>query len=303
MKVPRTEDGTAGSSRAGVCVRRKKRGWPMLRRHMISGIVLMLALIWANTASAGWVIEQIAKGGGEGGRQQVLVQANRMKSVMLGPDGRPAATFILDLDAQTITHVDYQQRQVMTAAVQEYVQAIRGAQEAGMAQAMREMQERLKSMPPEQRQMAEQMMRSQMGQAGGTGQECREPRTEVRRTGQQATIAGYPAVRYDVLADGKLEAEVWAAPAITAWRELDPRKLERFTAEMAKLAGCGPGRPGLLGADASWKLSSEGYPVRTVDPGGVTIEVVKAESRTIPAAEFQPPAGFARKTLRDMMGR
>ncbi len=60
---------------------------------------------------------------------------------------------------------------------------------------------------------------------------------EVRRTGQQATIAGYPAVRHDVLADGRLESEVWIARGITAWRELDPRRFERFTAEMAKLAG------------------------------------------------------------------
>jgi hypothetical protein len=37
--------------------------------------------------------------------------------------------------------------------------------------------------------------------------------------------------------------------------------------------------------------------------GGGTVEVVKAESRTVPAAEFQPPAGFARKTFREMMGQ
>jgi hypothetical protein len=266
--------------------------------NWIVGVCLLVGCLgWSESALAGWVVEQFMKGGAEGGRQQVLIQANRMKTIMLGPDGRPAAAFILDLDAQTITHVDYRQRQVMTATVQEYVQAIQGAQQV----AMREMQERLKSMPPQERQMAEQMMRSQTGQPGGTGQDCREPQTEVRRTGQQATIAGYPAVRYDVLADGKLEAEVWAAPAITAWRELDPPKLERFTAEIAKLVGCGPGRPGLLGADASWKLASEGYPVRTIHPGAVTIEVVKAESRTIPAPEFQPPPGFARRTLQQMI--
>jgi hypothetical protein len=33
------------------------------------------------------------------------------------------------------------------------------------------------------------------------------------------------------------------------------------------------------------------------------MEVVKAESRSIPAAEFQPPAGFARKTFQEMMGQ
>jgi hypothetical protein len=140
---------------------------------------------------------------------------------------------------------------------------------------------------------------------GQATQACREPRIEIKKTGQQATIAGYPAVRYDVFADGKLDSELWIAKGITAWRELDQQKLERFGAEMAKLAGCGPGGQGHPGADPSWKLAGEGYPVRTVDKSGSggTVEVVKAESRAVPAAEFQPPAGFARKTLQEMMRR
>ncbi len=272
----------------------------MIPRQMISGMILGAVLVWANTASAGWVIEQAEKGGGEGGRQQVLVQANRMKTVMLDPGGKAAMAFILDLDAQTITQVDYQERRFTTATVQEYVQAIRGA----MTAAMRQMEEALKRMPPDQRQMMEAMMRSQMGQTGPMGQDCREPRIEVRRTGQQATIAGYPAVRYDVLADGKPDSEIWVAPGITAWREVDPRKLEQVAAELGKLTGCGPGqaRRGLPGADPAWKLASEGYPARTVHGGG-TIEVIRAESRAVPPGEFQPPAGFARKTLHEMMGR
>jgi len=76
---------------------------------------------------------------------------------------------------------------------------------------------------------------------------------------------------------------VWIAQGITAWREMDPQKLQRFAAEMAKMAGCGAGRAGAFGADPSWKLA-------------------KAESRAIPAAEFQPLAGFARQTLQEMMG-
>ena len=99
---------------------------------------------------------------------------------------------------------------------------------------------------------------------------------------------------------------MWIAPGITAWRELDAQKLARFAADMAKLAGCGAGARGggLLGADASWQLTGEGYPVRSVHAGsGTTVEVVKAESRAVPASEFQPPPGFARKTLREMTGQ
>lgn len=281
----------------------------MFPYRVVASSILMSVLAWTGQASAGWVIDQVVKGVGEGGRQQVVLQSNRMKTLMLGEDGKPTGAFILDLDAQTITQVNYEERNYVAATVQEYAQMMQGAQQMAsehMAEAMRGMQEAMKDMPPEQRKMMEQMMRSEMPQAKPSPEECREPRIEIKKTGQQATIAGYSAVRYDVLADGKLESELWLATGITAWREMDPQKLERFGADMAKLAPrCGPAqkRYGLLREDPAWKLVSEGYPVRIVDRGGSggTIEVLKAETRTVPASEFQPPAGFAKKTFREMM--
>ncbi len=281
----------------------------MIRHGILACGVLAGVVVGAGPAWAGWVIDQVMRGGGEGGRMQVLVQANRMKTLMLGPDGRPAMAFIVDLNTETIIQVDFQQRRYTASTIQEYGQVMRGAQQAAAgdrARAMEQMREALKDMPPEQRQAMEQMMRSQMAQAGQGPQECRERRIEVRRTGQQATIAGFSAVRYDVFADGRPESEVWVAPGLTAWRELDPQRLARFAAEIAKIAGCGASAPagGPLGGDAVWQLAGEGYPVRSVHAGsGTTVEVVKAESRAVPAAEFQPPAGFARKTLQETLGR
>ncbi len=282
----------------------------MYRVHVTAWSVVAALFALAQQARAGWVIDQTVKGGGEGAQQQVLIQADRMKTLVFGEDGKPAVAFMLDLDAQTITQVDYERRHYVTSTVQEFVQVMRGAMELGaeqMAQAMKQMQDALKDMPPEQRKMMEEMMHSRMPQVEPGAETCREPRTELKKTGQQATIAGYSAVRYDVLADGTLETELWIAKGITAWRELDPKKLERLSAEMAKLAGCGPGkgRRGLPAHDPAWKLAHEGYPVRVVTGGGgeVTVEVVKAESRAISAAEFQPPAGFARKSPREMIGQ
>ena len=229
----------------------------------------------------------------ESSRQQVILQGNRMKTTMFD-GGKPIGSSIVDLNSQTITQIDYPERHYVTVAVQEFAQT--------MQMATTRMAEAMKDLPPEQRKMMEAMLRSQTSQAASS--ECRAPQIEVRKTAQQATIAGYPAVRFDVLADGKSAPEVWIAKGITAWRELDAQKLDRFAAEMTRLAGCpGQGRQGLPGTDPSWKLASEGYPVRAVDRGGRggTIEVVKAESRTLPESEFQPPPGFARKTLQEMM--
>jgi hypothetical protein len=128
----------------------------------------------------------------------------------------------------------------------------------------------------------------------------------MRRTNQQATIAGYAAVRYDVLTDGKPGWEYWIAKGITAWQELNPQKLEQFVAVWKALAGpCGLGLNGRspLVAEPWLQLLREGYPVRIVAVGSdYKNEVIKAENRAIPATEFQAPAGFTRKTFQETLG-
>ncbi len=282
----------------------------MFRYRVVTWSILVSVLVWTGQASAGWVIDQVVKGGGEGAKQQVMLQANQMKTHMLGTDGQPVHAFILDLNAETIMLVDYDKRQYFTATIQEFgqmMQAVQQAMAGHMAKVMQEMQERMKDLPPEQRKMVESMMRSQMSQTEPEPQNCPEPRIEVRKTGQQATIAGYPAIRYDVIIDGKLDSELWLAKGIAAWQELDSSKLERFAAEMAKLGprcGSAQGRLGFRTDDPTWKLAGEGYPVRTVNRGSdITIEVVKAQTRSVPAAELQPPVGFAKKTFRETMGQ
>lgn len=279
------------------------------------GLFLLSIPLGAGPASAGWVIDEVMKGvGGEGAqpaRQQTMLQSNRMKRLTLGADGNPTHALILNLDSETITTVDYAAKRYITTTVQEFVQtttaAMKMAQgaQAQMAQAMPQMQEAMKNLPPEQRKAMEEMMRSRMPQSGTEPEECRESKVEVHRTGKQEVIAGYRAAQYEILADSKPESEVWIAKELTpAWRELDSQKLQRVAAEMAKVARCAPGgaQAGPR-ADQAMKLAAEGYPVRTVTRGGrpVTVEVVKATTRSLPAGEFEPPADFASKSLKEMM--
>jgi len=272
----------------------------MIRYQTIWSIVFGIA--WTSQASAGWVIDQVATGQGHERKQQLAMQANQMKTVTLNPDGTPAMAFILDLNSETVTHVNYRDRSYTTAKVQEYAQMIQGA----LKKATPSMDEAMKDMPPDKRQMVEKMMRSRMAQSGAKPEPCPESRVEMRKTGQQATIAGYTAFSYEVLADGKKESEVWIAKDITAWKELDPKKLERLMTELTMATpGCGPSqaRHAGFGKDNAWKLAKEGYAVKTTDRSGSDIvEVTKAETRTLPASEFQPPVEFAPKNLSEMMG-
>jgi hypothetical protein len=268
------------------------------------GLSMFLICACAAQVHAGWVIDQVEKGRTDGSKQQIMLQANQMKTVLLGPDGKPESAFIMDLNTELFTQVDYRKQTYVSATVAQYVQTIQQA----MKKATTAMEEAMKTMPAEQRKAMEKMLGSRLPQAGSNPEACPERKMEVKKVGQQATIAGFPAINYEISVDGKTETELWITKEITAWKELDPKKLEHTMSEFSKaVPRCGsfPGRQPGMGSDQAWKLVSEGYPVRTVDRAGsgATMEVVKAEHRAVLASEFQPPADFTAKKLTDVMGR
>jgi Spy/CpxP family protein refolding chaperone len=285
-------------------------------RRLGMAVALLGMLAAATPVSAGWVIDQVMKGGGadDKHRQRLFLQGNRLKTVVM--DGANVTNaVVMDLDAQTITQIDYKDRAYTTATATEYAALMRqGFEKMGesmgqMQSQLKEMEEQLKNLPPEQRRQIEAMMKQAQGaqrpaaQAPLKPEDCAPDKVDVKRTGKTITVAGYDASGYQVFANGKLDSEVWIAPAITAAREIDPQKLERMMKEMMKALPQCPPRGQMFGADPMWKLMKDGYPVRSVDKdGGSVIEVVKAESRSLGAAEFQAPTGFARKTLKEMMG-
>ena len=279
----------------------------------LSVAVALLGTLAATTTpvSAGWVIDQVMKGGGDdNNRQRLFLQQNRLKTLVM--DGaNVTSAVVMDLDAQTITQIDYKQRAYTTATATEYAALMRqGFEKMGEAMGqMKELEEQLKNLPPEQRRQIEAMMKQAQGAQRPTAQpqskpeDCTPEKVDVKGTGKSIKVAGYDASGYQVFTNGKLDSEVWIAPAITAAREIDPQKLERMIKEMMKALPHCPPRGQMFGADPMWKLMKDGYPVRSVDKdGGNVTEVVKAESRSLGATEFQAPAGFARKTLQEMMG-
>ena len=270
------------------------------------GVLLAVLAGAATPGWAGWVIDETVRGGANDRHaQRLYLQSNLLKSVSL-EGGKPAQAMIMDLEAQTLTHIDYARRAYMSATVKEYAEAVReGMQNAG--DVTKQMEEQLKQLPPEQRKQVEAMIRSQQGGArqppAPTAEQCAQSKIDIKSTGKRATVAGFEASSYEIFNNDVLDSEVWIAPAITAVREIDPQKLERMVKEMTSAFPKCPPRGQMFGADPVWKLMKDGYPVRSLEKAhGYTTEVTKAESRALPSAEFQAPAGFTRKTLKEMMG-
>ena len=281
-----------------------------------SALATLLAIVMmATPAWAGWIIDEVVRSGGQSPeRHRQLLQSNRIKTVTFDGD-RITQSVVMDLDAQTILHIDHAERAYTMATAKEYAdmmkQGLEAMGQAGgqMAEQLKEMEKELKNLPPEQRRQIEAMMKQAQPQranpAGPNARpgDCTPDNVDIKRTGKTVNVAGYDATGYQLFTNGKLDSEVYIAPAITAIREIDPAKLERMMREIVRALPQCPPRGQLIGADPVWKLMKDGYPVRSVEQsGGSVTEVTKAESRSIAASEFQPPAGFARKTLKELMG-
>lgn len=279
-----------------------------MRRVAVMLGVALVALAVATPVWAGWIIDEVVRAGGtDRHAQRLFLQSNQLKSVSLEA-GKPTQAMIMDLEAQTITHIDYAQRAYTTATVKEYAEAMRDGMQAASESMGKDMEEQLKQLPPEQRRQIEAMMRqaqqgAQRQAPAPRAEECVPNTIDIKSTGKRMTVAGFEAAGYEIFNNNVLDSEVWIAAAITAVREIDPQKLERMVKDMMAAFPQCPPRGQMFGADPVWRLMKDGYPVRSIDKAhGHMTEVTKAESRSVGGAEFQAPAGFARKTLKEMMG-
>ncbi len=172
---------------------------------------------------------------------------------------------------------------------------------AQLSQLEAQMQDMLKDVPPEQRAAVEQMMKQRM--PGGSGS---EPVTEIRNTGTEAEKNGYSAREFELYVDGRREKSFW----VTDWDNIEggrdaARAFESMAWFIQDLQDAMPdfAKSPAVGTNAYEHLEElGGFPVVTIDyspDGSVIGESRLKESRveSLDDAEFEPPAGYARKTL------
>lgn len=171
--------------------------------------------------------------------------------------------------------------------------------------AMQEMQKALEGMSPEQRAMAEEMMKQHMPE---TMQQPDRPPATLHATGREDSVGGYDCDYYDVRrADVKIREL-----CVTPWDELpDGRRMAGAMLEMAafldRMATAfseGAGFDVMGGQQEIFAHMQEldGYPVltRELDESGqVVSETVlqSADTEDFDPASFQPPADYTERNL------
>jgi hypothetical protein len=182
-----------------------------------------------------------------------------------------------------------------------------------MDAAMKQMEEALKDLPPEQQEMARRAMRQQSGQApppqvklpdAAARAQAADSGEQVERTSETATREGFPCVKYEVTEAGEKIRELW----VTDWSNVSGQAnlatamksmlsyLEKLTESFSGIGG----EPTISGAVAQWS-GIDGMPIVTTEfDNGVATEetVVKSiENASVARSTFEIPEGYAKKSF------
>ena len=200
-------------------------------------------------------------------------------------------------DRREMVVVDHDDKSYMVmdaAAMREIAGQVSGA--------MAQMQEALKNVPEAERRKIEEMMKQRMPSQAAP----QRPTSELRKTGERGTKNGYPCVKYDVYRDGRKVRELW----VTDWDNVEGGSevvdtfedmADFFQELMDALPDFGQGGDTADPAFAHMKEIG-GFPVVTRefdDDGSLEDESTlrSARRRTLDPSEFEPPAGYKRRTM------
>ena len=173
-----------------------------------------------------------------------------------------------------------------------------------VSDAMKQMKEMLESLPPEQRAMAEQMMKQQMPGL----QPAQEAPSTLRKTGESDTINGYDCQYYEVLKQGRKTRDMCVAQwdDIKGGREAADAmiRMGKFFESMhdAFSKAAGSDFMGKQKEVFAHMRELGGYPVyaRDYDDTG-TLEgestLTSSLRESIDAAMFEPPEGYRKQDM------
>ena len=159
----------------------------------------------------------------------------------------------------------------------------------------------MKNLTKEQREMIEKAQKKSGNKMGQLGMMKQTPVTELRKTSDKGTKNGYPCVKYEVLRDGQKIQDLW----VTDWSNIDGGDeaedafgaMRDFYNELVDSLG----DFGNMGPYDEFDFA-EGFPVVTMgygDDGSLDDEswLKRTRRQRIDPSAFEPPSGYKRMSM------
>lgn len=267
----------------------------LMRVVFLSGLMLILAV---GTAAAGTVITLDQSINGEPARPQTI-ELTPDKVRMTTPDNK------------TIYRGDQNKVWIVRPADKAYIELTpesMGQMKAMMDKQMAMMQQRMSSLPPEQRKQMEAMLASR---GMGPSASATPPQVSYEKAGDPKKVGGYTCTPFHVKMQGVPESEFCMAPLSELGLTRDDMQafidLGKF---MSQMGGTGAQRSPMSQLDfdsIKKQIGFDGFPVETtlnaVDVHYAVQTTLKSVKHEDPSAgTFDLPAGYARQDMGAGMG-
>lgn len=246
----------------------------------------LLSLAYSETM-AGMVVTSVSKQGASMEEEVAYVENNRM--IVKSRD----SFFMMDAGKNVCYLGDAKRKAYWRGAPEE----LGGG---GQQMMKEEMEKAMAGMSPEEKESFKQMMGKMMGMGKDPG---KKPKVEVKKAGEKEKIAGYNAVKYQILVDGELKEEQWLSEELSLAAEIDMEKMLEMSKAMTKMTSGG----GVTYKEdpAYLALMTKGLAMRTktyAGGGAFVTEVVKVEKKKLGDSPFQVPEGYKEVSLREFLG-
>jgi hypothetical protein len=245
----------------------------------VTGALLVAMAIPASGQGLVW--ESVMKGGPAGDSASpstTHMMPGKMRHVTDDGD-----VVIVRLDQQKMYTLKPADKSYWEMTFEEMEQAMKAAT-ARMDAMKGQMEEQLKNMPPEQREMVEKMY-------GMTGSGKKEP-VSVTTTGKTKTIIGYKTTQYVARQGDKEVMSMYVTKGIGEFDRMK-RDWDQFNQRLMSMSG------GLAEGMSEAYKKVDGFPME-MEFMGITTTVTKLEKKSTPLSDFDVPAGYT-KTKPPMM--
>lgn len=221
---------------------------------------------------------------------KAYIDKDKMRVETKGSDGDFA--FIFRGDKQLFWSIDYKNRTYVETTKEDLKKMT-----AHIQSAMKQMEEQLKNLPPEQRKQMEQMMQGQ------AKQQSQAPKTIYKKVASGVNVSKWSCDKYEGLLEGKKVSELWTAD----WQKLglsaEDFKVMQDMAEFFKGFSESISSSFYQVGTEDWEKQQgyKGVPIKEIHYSGDKL-IYKTELMDIRKMDFAPssfevPSGFKKEKM------
>lgn len=258
-------------------------------------LVVIILIAQPSVGSAGMVLNERTQLVGGPQMQGEAAGGTRTRESTTYLQGKKIRTetedrvWVLDFDKGLLITIDPAAKTYSEMSLKDLKEAQKQAMQ-WMGTLRAQMEEKMKTMPPESREAMRKKLDS-LPQAM-LGEE-KPAKISVKSTGEKKTVNGFACKAYEVYEDGDLMTRYWLAPSVST------AEFDEYQKELSKwLEGMGP-----LGANRlqEWEhVRDKGFPIKVTrlkpDAGKMSFnrEILKLEEKSLSQNLFLPPKDYKR---------